>query len=126
MQRSQAPGEEAEVPPVHSTRSEGGEEWAADGLQLRPAAPAAAALPAAADPEPAAAALQLPDHPARAAQVRFVTGFTVVCTSSPWCLKAARRDVRVLSAYFHSVVIKAHSVKSTWEKSALQFTFCPP
>ena len=71
VQRPQAPGEEAEVPPVHPARSEGGEEWAAHGLQLRPAAPAAAALPAAADPQPAAAALQLPDHPARATQVRL-------------------------------------------------------
>lgn len=70
MQRSQTPGEEVEVPPVHSTRSERWEERATDGLQLRPPAPAAAAVPAATDPEPAAAALQLPDHPARATQVR--------------------------------------------------------
>lgn len=71
MQGPEAPGEEAEVPPVHPARSEGGEERAAHGLQLRPAAPAAAALPAAADPQPAAAAaLQLPDHPACATQVR--------------------------------------------------------
>ena len=75
MQGPEAPGEEAEVPPVHPARSEGREERATHGLQLRPAASAAAALPAAADPEPAAAAaLQLPDHPARAAQVRAGLG----------------------------------------------------
>lgn len=83
MQRPQAPGKEAQVPPVHSTRSERGEERAADGLQLRPAAPAAAAVPAAPDPEPAAAALQLPDHPAGATQVRAGSG--LAAESGSYC-----------------------------------------
>ena len=60
-QGPQAKGEEAQVPPVHPPGPEGGEVPSAHGLCLRPAAPAAAALPAAADPQPAAAApLQLP------------------------------------------------------------------
>lgn len=70
-QGPQAKGEEAQIPPVHPPGPEGGEVPSAHGLCLRPAAPAAAALPAAADPEPAAAALQLPDHPACATQVRL-------------------------------------------------------
>ena len=60
-QGPQAKGEEAQVPPVHPPRPEGGEVPSAHGLCLCPAAPAAAALPTAADPQPAAAApLQLP------------------------------------------------------------------
>ena len=70
-QGPQAKGEEAQIPPVHPPGPEGGEVASAHGLCLRPAAPAAAALPAAADPEPAAPALQLPDHPACATQVRL-------------------------------------------------------
>lgn len=69
MQRPQTTGKEAEVPPVHSTRPERWEERAAAGFQLCPPAPAAAAVPATTDPEPTAAALQLPDHPACATQV---------------------------------------------------------
>lgn len=63
-------GEEAEVPPVHPSRPEGRQRAPApDGLVLREAPPSAAALFAAADPQPATAALQLPHHPARPSQV---------------------------------------------------------
>ena len=67
---SQAKGEEAQIPPVHPPGPEGGEVPSAHGLRLRPAAAAAAALPAAADPQPAAAApLQLPRAARSATQV---------------------------------------------------------
>ena len=69
-QGPQAKGEEAQIPPVHPPGPEGGEVASAHGLCLRPAAPAAAALPAAADPQPAAAApLQLPRAARSSAQV---------------------------------------------------------
>lgn len=63
-------GEEVEVPPVHPSRPESRQRASSpDGLVLREAPPTAAALPAAADPQPATAALQLPHHPACPSQV---------------------------------------------------------
>lgn len=56
-QGQQAQGEEAEVPPVHPPGPEAGGQRGPHGLSLRQATASAAAVPPAADTEPAAAAL---------------------------------------------------------------------
>lgn len=71
------PGEEAQVSPVHPSRPESRQGAStADGLVLRQATPAAAAVPAAADPQSATAALQLPHHPACPSQVSTNSGWS--------------------------------------------------
>lgn len=69
-QGAEAQGEKAQIPPVRSSRPETGGQRGAHGLLVRPTAAAAAAVPPAADPQPAAAALQLPD---------YITSTTQVC-----------------------------------------------
>lgn len=63
-------GEEAQIPPVHPSRPEGGQRASTpDGLVLRQTPSTTTALSAAADPQPATAALQLPHHSARPSKV---------------------------------------------------------
>lgn len=85
-------GEEAKVPPVHPSRPEGGQRASApDGLVLRQAPPAAAALPAATDPQSATAALQLPHHSTRPSQVSTHNDPVCVwCGSENHCLLCQR------------------------------------
>lgn len=70
-QRCEAQGEEAQVPPVHSSGPEGREVSSTHGLGLRPPPAAAAALPTAADPEPAETRSHIFPDAAAAAHKRY-------------------------------------------------------
>ena len=85
-QRCEAKGEEAQVPPVHSSGPEGREVSSAHGLGLRPTPPAAAALPAAADPQPAEAR----SHTSTVAAVSAARTHTTDAGPGPGSAAAAR------------------------------------
>lgn len=103
-QGQQAQGEEAEVPPVHPPRPEGRPRAAPSaGLHLRQDPPPAAALPPAADHQPAAATLQLPHHPSCTTQVSecvFARVYTTASHTHP--LQPVSYPIIVLTLVFFS------------------------